>query len=54
MISAQKLLSDAERDLTTAKYEVQLQKTEVLAAVENIYISFKAGILGGESNEQKN
>ena len=51
LISAQRLLSDAERDLTIAKYEVQLQKTEILAAVENIYKSFKAGILGGESNE---
>lgn len=51
LISAQKLLSDAEKDLTTAKYAVQLQKTEVLAAVENIYKSFRAGILGGDTNE---
>jgi len=51
LISAQKLLSDAETDLTTAEYAVQLQKTEVLAAVENIYKSFRLGILGGDSNE---
>ena len=51
LISAQKLLSDAERDLTAAEYAVQLQKTEVLAAVENIYKSFRLGILGGDSNE---
>ncbi len=51
LISAQKLLSDAETDLTKAKYAVQLQKTEILAAVENIYISFKAGMLGGDSSE---
>jgi outer membrane protein TolC len=51
LISAQRLLSDAETDLTAAKYAVQLKKTEVLAAVENIYKSFTAGVLGGNSNE---
>ena len=51
LISAQRLLSDAKTDLTAAKYAVQLKKTEVLAAVENIYKSFTAGVLGGDSNE---
>jgi len=51
LISAQRLLSDAETELTAAKYAVQLKKTEVLAAVENIYKSFNAGVLGGDSNE---
>jgi outer membrane protein TolC len=51
LISVQRLLSDAETDLTAAKYAVQLKKTEVLAAVENIYKSFTAGVLGGDSNE---
>src|SRR6056297_2907224 len=51
LISAQRLLSNAETELTAAKYAVQLKKTEVLAAVENIYKSFNAGVLGGDSNE---
>jgi len=51
LISAQKLLAEAEADLTAAKYAVQLKKTEIMAAVENIHKSFTAGELGGDKSD---
>lgn len=51
LISAQKLLTEAKADLAEAEYAVQLKKTEIMAAVENIHQSFTAGELGGDNSD---
>ncbi|TDO94363.1 outer membrane protein TolC [Halanaerobium saccharolyticum] len=51
LISAQKLVAEAEANLAAAEYAVQLKRTEILAAVENIHKSFTTGKLGGDSSE---
>ncbi|MGM0603367.1 MAG: TolC family protein [Bacillota bacterium] len=48
LISAQKLLIDAESETVEAEYEYQLKITELLAAVQNIYESFSDEKLGGD------
>lgn len=48
VISAQKMLVEAESEAVLAEYEYQLKKAELLAALEKIYSSFRAEKLGGD------
>lgn len=51
LISAQKLLAEAKTDLAAAEYAVQLKKTEIMAAVGNIYKNLTADKLGGDNSD---
>ena len=48
VISAQKMLIEAETESVLAEYEYQLKKAELLAVLEKIYSSLNAEKLGGD------
>ncbi len=48
VVSAHKLLFEAETESILAEYHYHLKKAELLAALEKIYSSFKAEKLGGD------